>query len=267
MDTPTHSIDQASAELAQALATARLTGTTLETPANVFNLDHAYVIQEAVTEALASPTCGWKVGSTSAEAQARLGTTEPGCGRIVERFAFRTGDSIPVSVKHDAQVEVEFAFRIGADLVPRDKVYEQADVRGVIESFVPGLEFVGARFSAGLAGAGRALVTADGGANIAFAYGDPMPLEAGFDLRDHACSLLINANPIESGTGSRALGDPLNVLTWLANHLSQRGITLKAGNYVTTGTCTGLVAVRPGDTVEGDFGTLGSVKVRLVEMD
>jgi 2-keto-4-pentenoate hydratase/2-oxohepta-3-ene-1,7-dioic acid hydratase in catechol pathway len=35
------------------------------------------------------------------------------------------------------------------------------------------------------------------------------------------------------------MGHPLTSLTWLVNWLSSRGITLKAGEIVSTGTCTG----------------------------
>ena len=33
------------------------------------------------------------------------------------------------------------------------------------------------------------------------------------------------------GAGANALGDPLFFLTWLANHLSKRGIGIKAGRH------------------------------------
>ena len=42
-----------------------------------------------------------------------------------------------------------------------------------------------------------------------------------------------------------ALGDPLNVLLWLANQQSAEGRGLKSGEVVSTGTCTGLDPVPP----------------------
>ena len=59
----------------------------------------------------------------------------------------------------------------------------------------------------------------------------------------------------------RALGNPTNVVLWLANQQSARGRGLKAGEIVSTGTCTGLDPVRPGDRVQADFGGLGTVDV------
>ena len=52
-------------------------------------------------------------------------------------------------------------------------------------------------------------------------------------------------------------------MVWLANQQSRFGHGLKAGDIVSTGTCTGLDAVKPGDAVLADFGTLGCVELLL----
>ena len=73
--------------------------------------------------------------------------------------------------------------------------------------------------------------------------------------------MTINGALHGTGTGDRALGDPMNVLLWLANQQSAAGRGLKAGEIVSTGTCTGLDAVRPGDHARADFGELGMVEI------
>tara|TARA_B100000676_G_scaffold311472_1_gene381479 strand:+ start:2402 stop:3208 length:807 start_codon:yes stop_codon:yes gene_type:complete len=252
--------------LANALAEARLEGHNIALPDINLTVPVAYDVQEHVSAMLGSDAVGWKVGSTSAEAQARLNTDEPGTGRILRQFAFGDGDDVPVSPAHDAQIEVEFAFRFARTLVPRDAAYHASDVRAALGGFLPGLEIVGSRFASGLAGGGRALVTADGGANIAFVGGGELPIPDRWPYVEAGCVLLINGQEITRGTGERALGDPMNVLVWLANHLSQRGITLEAGSVVTTGTCTGLEYVKPGDALVGDFGELGQVRANIVAL-
>jgi 2-keto-4-pentenoate hydratase len=67
--------------------------------------------------------------------------------------------------------------------------------------------------------------------------------------------------PDQPGLGANVLGDPRIALTWLANELSGLGVTLKAGEVVTTGTCLVPVAILPGDAIEADFGALGRVAV------
>ena len=62
-----------------------------------------------------------------------------------------------------------------------------------------------------------------------------------------------------SGEGSAVLGDPRGALLWLVNELSALGITLEAGQIVSTGTCMAPMAIAPGDHAEADFGGLGRV--------
>jgi 2-keto-4-pentenoate hydratase len=73
--------------------------------------------------------------------------------------------------------------------------------------------------------------------------------------------MTINGAARGKGTGARALGDPMNVLLWLANQQSAQGRGLRAGEIVATGTCTGLDSVAPRDRVRGDFGGLGAVEI------
>lgn len=59
------------------------------------------------------------------------------------------------------------------------------------------------------------------------------------------------------------MGDPVNSLIWLTNHLPQRGHYLKAGQWVTTGAVVGPVSAKPPVKVRGDFGPLGNVHVNF----
>ena len=59
------------------------------------------------------------------------------------------------------------------------------------------------------------------------------------------------------------LGDPRIALTWLANELSQLGVTLRSGQIVTTGTCHPPLPIQSGDVFEADFGPIGRVSVRF----
>ena len=63
------------------------------------------------------------------------------------------------------------------------------------------------------------------------------------------------------GHGGNVLGDPRIALTWLANELRQLGVTLRAGEVVTTGTCHPPLPIQPGDVCAADFGLLGRVSV------
>ena len=75
--------------------------------------------------------------------------------------------------------------------------------------------------------------------------------------------LYVNGAFVVEGVGANALGDPLNVLEWTANHLSALGDAILAGEIITTGTCTGVTPVSAGDIAVADFGDLGRVEVRI----
>ena len=83
----------------------------------------------------------------------------------------------------------------------------------------------------------------------------------GLDLKSHRVAVRVNGAAGGAGEGARALGDPMNVMMWLANQQARVGRGLKAGVIVSTGTCTGIDAVAPGDTVVADIGTLGTVDI------
>ena len=124
---------------------------------------------------------------------------------------------------------------------------------------------MGSRLAGGLVGKGRLLTTMDFGANIALAVGDMVTDWKGFDLAAHEVKLSLNGDLREEGVGARALGHPINVLQWLANKQSQTGRGLVKGEIVSTGTCTGVLGVAPGDHVIADFGELGCVEINFTE--
>ena len=59
------------------------------------------------------------------------------------------------------------------------------------------------------------------------------------------------------------LGNPLNVVAWLANELPKHGRALHRGDKITTGTTAEVYLANPGDRITADFGALGSVEVRF----
>ncbi len=67
------------------------------------------------------------------------------------------------------------------------------------------------------------------------------------------------------GFGGNVLGGPGIALAWLVNEVTGLGLTLRAGDVVTTGTCCVPLDVQPGETLRVDFGLLGAVSVRFTD--
>jgi 2-keto-4-pentenoate hydratase len=252
-----------STALAQQLWQARRSGGTVPSDEVVHprSLAEAYAIQREIAALSGAPSLGFKVGSTSVEAQRVLGTDQPGAGLLLAPFVYESPACFPIEPAHTPAVEGEFAYLLGRDLPPRTAPYTMDEVADAVAAVAGAIEVVGPRLSGGLAGKGRLLVTADCGANIAFVHGPWSRDLQSRDLKTHQVAMTINGALRETGTGARALGDPRNVLLWLANHQSTEGRGLRSGEIVSTGTCTGLHPVRLGDRVQADFGDLGAVAI------
>lgn len=248
------------------LAAARLEGTSVSasTADGPSDAAEAYAMQAEVFHHLGPASNAWKVGSTSPESQAKLGTSEPGSARVPARYNFASGAPVPVFAAHDLWIEGEFALRLGQDLPPREDLYTREEVEAAIDGVAPALEVVGSRLAEGIAKGGRFRVTADGGANVALTTGAVVADWRQFNLPAHELRLSINGEQVAVGVGERALGDPVNVMIWLANHL-RASEGLKAGEIVSTGTCTGLIRVAPGDVLTADFGGIGQVEAPLTD--
>jgi len=256
------------ADLAARLWQARRDGTVVE-PDSVAAptcAEDAYAVQARITELSGGVTGAFKVGSTSAEAQRLLGTTEPGSCPVSSAYCFDSPARIAISPAHMPAVEGEFAFRLGAALPAREASYGAEEVAAAVDAVGGAIEVVGTRIAGGLAGKERFLVTADSGANIALVTGNLTADWQTYDLPRHRVGMSINGRTAGEGAGGRALGDPMNVLVWLANRQSETGAGLPAGMIVSTGPCTALDPVKPGDSVVADFGALGRVEIAFTEI-
>jgi 2-keto-4-pentenoate hydratase len=69
---------------------------------------------------------------------------------------------------------------------------------------------------------------------------------------------------VATNAGAEVMGNPLNALAWLANHLGERGLGLTAGDIVMSGAVSSILRPARGDTVRATFTRLGSVSARLV---
>ena len=96
-----------------------------------------------------------------------------------------------------------------------------------------------------------ALVVGTGTADVAAVQ----PLAQGVDL-------WVNESvAVQHATWGNPAGDPLRLLVWLANEGAHSLGGLRAGQWVTTGSCTGTLLVAPGTRVVADFPGLGRAEL------
>ncbi|OWK21482.1 hypothetical protein AJ88_23950 [Mesorhizobium amorphae CCBAU 01583] len=65
--------------------------------------------------------------------------------------------------------------------------------------------------------------------------------------------LAINGSTVCQSTGGHPDGDLIGLLVMFANDLRKRGIALRTGDIVTTGSFTGFHTANPGDEIVAEF--------------
>ena len=219
-----------------------------------------YAIQAEIERMSAAKLFGWKIAATSEAGQKHINVPGPMAGRILQETLIEDGGTAPMVGNEMRVAEPEFAFRMRIDLPPRAAPYSVEEVLAAVDTLHPAIEIPDSRF-ADFVSAGEAQIVADNACAHLFVLGKPTT--ANWRARD-----LIEERPVITmrgqkfiGHGRNVLGDPRVALAWLANELRSLGLTLRAGEVVTTGTCHPPLPIQAGDRVEADFGVLGKVSV------
>jgi len=197
--------------------------------------EEGYAIAARLAELFKEPVVGWKIAATAEAGRSHINVDRPLAGRLYESIVRADGGKCSFAKNRMAVAEAEFAFTMGQDMAPRDRAYTEDEVAEAIASLHPGLELPDSRAES---------------FNAA-------------DLKDHGSQLIVNDEVVTEGSGADALGGPLTALTWLVNTLSEQGITLAAGEFVTTGVTGQPSPIKVGDRVTCDLGVFGSVSTEL----
>ncbi|MEQ9813121.1 MAG: fumarylacetoacetate hydrolase family protein [Azospirillaceae bacterium] len=243
--------------VAEALLAARAAGTRVAALTEVLTVDDAYRVQDIVA-AGRGPVAGWKIGCTSAMAQAYLGIGHPFAGAVHRADIHASPARLSARAFRQRGIEGEFALRLGRDLTAADGPFDAEGLRDAVDAVIPAIEVIEPRF-ANWREVGAAATIADHGAHGALVLGEAVPVERCPDLRQARVRVTIDGTVTGEGEGSAVLGDPLAALAWLANHLTGRGAVLPAGAIVSTGTCTGYVEAGPEAIARAEFGPYGDV--------
>lgn len=247
------------------IAAARRTGNLLEGLGNLTpqNMEEGYALQETFMALWNEPVAGWKIGATASKVQEIYGVKEPFCGPFYEPTTYQSPARVPAADFGHYCIESEFAFRFGSDLPAQETEYSREEILDAVQTLLPAFELISPRFDSLLQDR-VALATADCALNGGFVLGDEIPDWQRIDLASHRVTLMVDGEVRAEGTGENVLGHPFNVLDWFVNKHSSRGLDLKAGQIVSTGTCTGFHYIEEGQTAAADFGEIGEIEVSFV---
>ncbi len=219
----------------------------------------AYAVQALIEERSPRPRFGWKIAATSKAGQAHIGIDGPIAGRLIAERAFDDGARLRFGANRMRVAEPEFAFRFARDLTPRAAPYRVDEVLAAVATVHPAIEIPDSRY-ADFVSVGAFALIADDACAHEFVLGPAAPPDwRSFDLASHPVRATVVGKLVRDGSGANVLGDPRIALAWLVNEVSGLGITLRAGETVTTGTSATPLPIAPGDAVHADFGRLGAV--------
>jgi 2-keto-4-pentenoate hydratase len=231
-------------------------------PPSATTLSAAYDVQRAHVALLqrdAGAPVGYKIGLTSPRMQAMCGIAEPVCGVVLAQRVHTSGVVLHRSAYGRLGLEFEIAVRIGRD-TDASTAYSAGTVRAHVDGVCAAFEMIDDRDADYRTLDVRGLV-ADNAWNAGVVLSD---FVAGWpDLPSVEGIVSMNGEPIDRGFGRDALGDPLVVVAWLANHLAARGETLRAGQIVMTGSLVPTRFPSADASYRFDVEGIGSVSVTI----
>jgi len=224
-------------------------------------LAEAYRLQDSLREALLARgerLAGWKAAFTNRAAHEAKHLAEPGCAFLLASGVLASGAEVPFARFSGLAVEAEVAFVMRRELAGPGVTPARAAT--AVEGALPALELVDFRYEGKAVGTD---VIAEGVYAVAIVLGGALTPITGIDLALEGLVYEQSGALAATNTAAEVMGNPLNSLAWVANHLGARGLGLRAGDIVMTGSVSKLLRPRAGDTVRATYTRLGSVSVRF----
>ena len=217
------------------------------------NLEEAYFIQDRLALAYGE-IGGWKVGAGTPEATPMFAPMP---------LIWIASNNALLGGRHRFRgLEAEIAFQIGKDLPPRERAYSRDEVVAAIGSCHPAIEVIESGLTDPTKAAKLSMI-ADLQMHGAFVYGAAVANWQSIDFSKEHVTLAVDGVVRVDRTGSNTSGDLMRLLPWLANEGAVRTGGLKAGQWVTTGSWTGLSLGIAGSQVDVKFSSAGGVHLRF----
>ncbi len=93
--------------------------------------------------------------------------------------------------------------------------------------------------------------------------GSPLTPLSAFDVSREEVVYEHNGEVVGTYTAAEVMGNTLNALAWLANHLATRGLVLQPGDIVMSGAISKMLRPKVGDAIRATFAHLGSVSIKV----
>jgi len=225
----------------------------------------AHAVQDAVAIALGAAIGGYKASAPpdqgKVQAAANAGApliTEGVRAPIFATTIYASPCIIPSNEMPQCGVEAEIAFRFLHDLPPRATPYTREEIAEATDAY-PAIEVVTSRFAAPEAITPLEKL-ADCVSNGGLVYGSKNTEWQQLRLAELNVMLIVNGETVVDQIGGHPTADPFGIVVMLVEML-RTTIGVRAGQFVTCGSHTGLRYLKPGDVCEVRFERLGAAQL------
>lgn len=215
------------------------------------SLAEAYAMQHAVVQGLGAKIAGYKISIFPDGSNA--------VAPILSELMIKDGATCSLAPSGRMGIELEFGFRFGkavaADATP-------AQVLAAISDTIVTIELCDTRYDK-IDGLAKEMLVADMISNRGGVQGTAQKFDASKNFKGATCRQIFDSKVQMEKTGSHPNGDPLLPLSHLAKALGVAGYTLEAGQFVITGSLTGITWVKAPLDVVGEIDGFGKASVKL----
>ena len=199
---------------------------------------------------------GVKMGLTSRAKMIQVGVAEVIWGRLTDAMRLEEGASLSHKKYVHPRIEPELAFLLKKDI---DGELTNAQALDAVEAIAPAMEIIDSRYENFKFALGD--VIADNSSSSGFVIGSwssPATRFANLGL-----SLEVDGRPVEIGSTSAILGDPIRSLVAAARLAAPALGGLKAGWIILAGGATAAHSLKIGESVRLTMQGLGSVSIKV----
>ena len=231
------------------------------------SLEEGYRVQRLLNrrfaEAGRGAPAGYKVGLTSEAIQAMYGSDQPISGVVFENAVHRSPARIALADHARLGIEFELAVEVGDAFRPADAPFGRDDAAARIAACMPAFELIEDRH-ADHDDVDALSILVDNAWCAGVVLGPRRTDWRTLDLAATPVALRVNDGPPALAVTGAAMGNPLNSLVWLANHLASMGTTLEAGMIAMTGSTLATRFPAAGDRFVYEIRGLGTVEAAVV---
>jgi 2-keto-4-pentenoate hydratase len=255
-----------SAAIADRFLAARRAATPLASYPGAFpqTLPEAYEIQGRAVAGWGKPIQGWKVGRVNGAFSEQYHTDRL-AGPI---FDVTLADenavpAMPVFAGGFAAAEAEFLLRLDRAPTPGQLRFSLDEAADLIGSVHVGLEIASSPLSS-INDLGPVAIVSDFGNNNGLLVGPAIQNWRNSRFEELSVTTLIDGVEVGRGTASSFPNGAIGSAQFLLELLSERGIALAAGQWISSGAVTGVHDALPGQHIEARFGDEMLVQCTLV---